>query len=56
MATIITGIIAHAIAIVFLGWYAATVISVPLWIVLAGGTALMIGDFVYSLKKREYTG
>ncbi len=53
MDNIITGLIAIVMIVVFLGFYAYKVISVPLWIIIAGILALVVYDFYESVKKGE---
>ena len=53
MDNIITGLIAITMLVVFLGFYAYKVISVPLWIIIAGILVLVVYDFYESVKKGE---
>ena len=53
MDNIITGLIAVVLLVVFLGFYAYKIISVPLWIIIAGILALAIYDFYDSVQKGE---
>ena len=53
MDNIITGLIAVTMLVVFLGFYAYKIISVPLWIIIVGVLALAIYDFYDSVQKGE---
>ena len=53
MDNIITGLIAITMLVVFLGFYAYKVISVPLWIIIAGILVLVVYDFYESIVKGE---
>ncbi len=53
MDNIITGLIAIVLLVFFLGFYAYKVISIPLWIIIAGILAMVIYDFYESVKKSE---
>ena len=53
MDNIITGFIAVSMLVVFLGFYAYKIISVPLWIIIVGILALAVYDFYDSIQKGE---
>ena len=53
MPTIVTGSIASLLAIVFLGWIAVDIGSIPLSIVMLIGIGLMLTDFIQSVRKPE---
>ena len=53
MPTIVTGSIAGLLAIVFLGWIAVDIGSIPLAIVMLIGIGLMLADFIGSVRKPE---
>ncbi len=53
MDNIITGLIAVTMLVVFLGFYAYKVISIPLWIIFAGIIAMVLYDFYTSVAKDE---
>jgi hypothetical protein len=50
MADLIAGIVALVIAIGFLGVLVYKVVSVPLWIVILLGAAMMVASFVESMR------
>ena len=51
MSNIITGSIAVLMSCVFFGYYAIKLNSVALWIVIMGGLALLVYDFVQSVRE-----
>jgi hypothetical protein len=53
MADLIAGIIALVIAIGFLGVLVYKVPSVPLWIVILLGAAMMVASFVQAVRGDE---
>jgi hypothetical protein len=53
MANLISGVIALAIAIGYVGILAVRVNSLPLWIVIAIGVAMMAWSFYESLRGEE---
>jgi hypothetical protein len=53
MITLVPASIAILIALVFLGWLAYTIASVPLAIVIAIGAVLMVADFYDSMRQPE---
>jgi hypothetical protein len=53
MDNIITGVIAVTMLVVFLGFYAYKIVSVPLLIILVGVLALAVYDFYDSVQKGE---
>jgi hypothetical protein len=53
MANLISGLIALAIAIGYVGILAVRVNSLPLWIVVAAGVAMMAWSFYESLRGEE---
>jgi hypothetical protein len=53
MPTIVTGSIASLLAILFLGWIAVDIGSIPLSIVMLIGIGLMLADFIASVRKPE---
>jgi hypothetical protein len=56
MVTRVAASIAILIALIFLGWLAYTIASIPLTIVIAIGVVLMIADFYASLRRPELEG
>lgn len=53
MNNLITGVIGMLIVIVFLGYYAADIASVPLFLIIIGVLGLACADFYGSLKQRN---
>jgi hypothetical protein len=51
MTNFISGLIAVVLISVFFGFYAVTLESIPLWIILVGVLALIVIDFVQSVRK-----
>lgn len=50
MISIATSVIAGAIIVVFLGYYAVTLNQVPLWIVIIVVLAMTLTDFVLTVR------
>ena len=53
MANLIAGLIAVLLIIVFLGNYAVTLNSVPLWVIIVAVLMMILIDYVGSLRKGE---
>ncbi len=53
MVNLITGSVAVAMIIIFLGYYAITLQSIPLWIIIAGVLIMVVVDFYQSLRQRD---
>ncbi len=53
MANLIAGLIAVLLIIVFLGNYAVTLNSVPLWVIIVVVLMMILIDYVGSLRKGE---
>jgi len=53
MITRAAALIAILIALIFLGWLAYKIASIPLTIAIAVGVALMIADFYAALRRPE---
>ena len=53
MDNLITGLISIVLLFLFLGFYAYKVISVPLWIIIAGVLVMVVYDFYESVTKGE---
>lgn len=51
MGNFIAGLIAVVLISVFLLFYAVTLESLPLWIIIVGVLALVVIDFVQSVRK-----
>lgn len=51
MGNFIAGLIAVVLISVFLLFYAVTLKSLPLWIIIVGVLALVVIDFVQSVRK-----
>lgn len=51
MANRITGLIAAAMVIVFLGFYAVRLDAIPLWIIIIAILAMVLIDLVQSVRK-----
>ncbi len=51
MSNIITGSIAVLLSCVYFGYYAIKLNSVALWIVIVGGLAMLVFDFVKSIRE-----
>lgn len=54
--TVVTGLIGNGIAILFLGWLAVSISSIPLYIIIGGCIALMAADFTLAMRRGEYRG
>ncbi len=50
MVNMITGAIAVLAIVVFLGEYAVTINTLPLWVIICGVCAMMVYDYVKSIK------
>ena len=53
MATIIAGVISAVMVVVFLGYYAMRIGSIPLWLITIGVLGMVIVDFVQTLGHRK---
>ncbi len=53
MDNLITGVIGLLIVVVFLGYYAADIASVPLFLIIVGVLGLACADLYGSLKQRN---
>ncbi|MFQ5755068.1 MAG: hypothetical protein ACE5H7_03130 [Acidiferrobacterales bacterium] len=53
MVTLITGVIAAVMVVVFLAYYALMIHSIPLWLIIIGVLGMVIADFVETLRKGE---
>lgn len=53
MVTIIAGVISAVMIVVFLGYYALMIGSVPLWLITIGVLVMVIVDFVQTLEHRK---
>lgn len=53
MSNIISGVIAVAMAMVFLLFYAIRLKSVVLWLIICGGLVLLLYDLYKSIKEGE---
>ncbi len=53
MANLITGAVAIVLIVVFLGKYAVTLNSLPLWIIIVGTLVLVGYDYFSSLRARR---
>ena len=53
LINLITGLIGIALAIVFLGNYAVTLASSPLWVIIVGVLAMAVTDFVQSVRNNR---
>ncbi len=53
MTNLITGLVAVATVIVFLGYYAVKLGAVPLWIIIGSVLAMVLTDFVQSVRQRN---
>jgi hypothetical protein len=51
MIDLLTGLIALALALAYVGILATHVTSVPLWIVIAIGVVLMVANLIDSLRE-----
>ena len=50
MANIVTGAIAVAMAVVFYLYYAIRIKSIPLWIIILAGVAMLVYDYYESIR------
>ena len=53
MFTLITGVTAAVMVVVFLGYYALRIESIPLWIIIIGVLGMVIADFVQTLRQSK---
>lgn len=53
MTNMITGAIAAILFLVFVGEYAVTLHSLPLWIIIVAVASLLIADYLLSFKARR---
>lgn len=53
MINLVTGLIGVTLAVVFLGNYAVTLASIPLWIIIVTVLAMAIADFVQSVRENR---
>ena len=53
MVTLIAGVIAAVMVVVFLGYYALMIGSIPLWLIIIGVLVIVIVDFVQTLEHRK---
>lgn len=51
MFTLISGVTAAVMVVVFLGYYALRIESIPLWIIIIGVLGMVIADFVRTLRQ-----
>ncbi len=51
MFTLITGVMAAVMVVVFLGYYALRIESIPLWIIIIGVLGMVIADFVRTFRE-----
>ena len=51
MTNLITGLVGVVIVLVFLGYYAVTLKSIPLWLIIVAIIAMVVADFIQSLRK-----
>ncbi len=54
MFTLITGVTAAVMVVVFLGYYALRIESIPLWIIIIGVLGMVIADFVQTWRKDQH--
>ncbi|MDH3638407.1 MAG: hypothetical protein OES09_08060 [Gammaproteobacteria bacterium] len=50
MSNLLTGLIAMAMIVMFLGKYAITLNALPLWIIIVGVLVLIAYDYISSLR------
>lgn len=50
MINMITGTIATILFLIFVGEYAVTLHSLPLWVIIVGVASLLIVDYLFSFK------
>ncbi|MFQ5760089.1 MAG: hypothetical protein ACE5HM_03850 [Acidiferrobacterales bacterium] len=53
MVRLITGLIGVVMVVVFLGYYAYMIGSIPLWLIIVAILAMAIADYVQSLRTDE---
>ena len=53
MDNLIAGVIGVGMVIVFLGFYAIKLNSIPLWIILGGVLIMVVVEFVETLKEEN---
>lgn len=53
MVRVITGLIGVVLVVVFLGYYAYMIGSIPLWMIVVAILVLVIADYVQSTRNRE---
>lgn len=53
MTNRITGCIATALVVVFLGTYAVKINSLPLWVIIVAVLAMQVGDVVHSIYRER---
>lgn len=53
MFTLISGVMALVMVVVFLGYYALRIESIPLWIIIIGVLGMVIADFVRTWRQRD---
>lgn len=53
MTNLITGLVAVAIVIVFLSFYAVKINSIPLWIIIVSILTMVVTDFVQSVRQKK---
>ncbi len=51
MFTLIAGVTAAVMVVVFLGYYALRIESIPLWIIIIGVLGMVIADFVRTFRE-----
>ncbi len=56
MITRVAALIAIMIVVTFLGWLAIAIGSVPLFIIIAFGVALILADFYSAMRRPEAEG
>ena len=54
MFTLISGVTAAVMVVVFLGYYALRIESIPLWIIIIGVLGMVIADFVQTWRKEQH--
>lgn len=53
MVTLIAGVVAAVMVVVFLGYYALMIGSIPLWLITIGVLGIVVVDFVQTLGQRK---
>ncbi|MDH3670259.1 MAG: hypothetical protein OES46_03750 [Gammaproteobacteria bacterium] len=53
MVTLIAGVISAVMVVVFLGYYALMIGSIPLWFIIIGVLVIVVVDFVQTLGHRK---